>query len=71
MVRIHERKTKRPCKNSKSISHKVRQNVCITKKNHSLTKPFLKQDLDEAVTVENGSLIIKLTPKIRPPQSEK
>jgi hypothetical protein len=34
----------------------------IPKEHHETVKPFLKQDLDLSVKLENGSLVVTLTP---------
>ncbi len=52
--------------NKKGIYRYNRQNVCIAKVFHSLSNPFLKQELEEDVKVEKGSLVITLTPKTAP-----
>jgi hypothetical protein len=56
---------RRPYLNSKRLYHYSRQSVSIVKKFHSVSAPFLKQDLKQNVTVQNGSLVIVLTPKKR------
>jgi hypothetical protein len=63
LVRIQKRQAKKSYLNSKRIYNYGREHVTIIKKYHSATVPFLKQDLEEKVWVESGSLIIKLTPK--------
>jgi hypothetical protein len=68
MVRIQQRIAKRRYLNSKRIYHYSRQSVSIIKKFHPVSAPFLKQDLDENVTVQNSSLKIMLTPKKHPAQ---
>jgi hypothetical protein len=55
--------------NKKGIYHYNRQNVCIVKVFHNLSSPFLKQELEEDVKVEKGSLVITLTPRHRSPQN--
>src|SRR3990170_2671825 len=66
LVKIQQRKAKRPYLNSKNIYLYDRRTVCIIKEHHLLSEPFLKQKLNETVRVENGSLIIVLTPKQQP-----
>jgi hypothetical protein len=65
MVRIQQRIAKRRYLNSKRIYHYNRQSVSIIKKFHPVSTPFLKQDLEQNVTVQNSSLKIMLTPKNR------
>jgi hypothetical protein len=40
-----------------------RINVAILKKFHSVIRAFLKEDLDEHVIVQNGSIVIILSPR--------
>ena len=63
MVRIQRRKAKKTYLNSKRVYSYEREQVTIIKKYHQTSKPFREQDLDETVWVQNGSLMIKLTPK--------
>jgi hypothetical protein len=66
MVKIQRRTSKKPYLNNKNIYKYEREQVTIIKKYHSTSKPFRGQDLEEEVWVQNGSLIIKLTPKEPP-----
>ena len=63
LVKLQRRTAKKPYLNNKRIYHYEREHVTIIKKYHLTSKPFREQDLDEQVWVENGSLMIKLTPK--------
>jgi hypothetical protein len=71
MVKIQRRTSKKPYLNSKHIYNYEREQVTIIKKYHSTSKPFRGQDLEEEVWVQNGSLIIKLTPKTPQTLNEK
>jgi hypothetical protein len=71
MVRIQKRIAKRRYLNSKRIYRYEREQVAILKKYHLTSEPFLEQDLEQNVTVQNGSLVIKLTPKKRPAERAK
>ena len=62
MVKIQTRTAKKPYLHNKRVYNYEREHVTIIKKYHSATAPFLKQDLEEKVWVQNGSLMIKLTP---------
>jgi len=66
MVRIQQRISKRPYLKSKRIYRYTRQSVSIVKRFHSVSAPFLKRDLEQNVKVQDGSLIIVLTPKTVP-----
>jgi len=66
MVRIQQRISKRPYLKSKLIYRYTRQSVSIVKRFHSVSAPFLKRDLEQNVKVQDGSLIIVLTPKTVP-----
>ena len=64
MVRIQQRQAKRAYMKGKNIYQYDRRNVALLKKFHSATDAFLNQDLDEQVSVQNGALVIILTPKV-------
>jgi hypothetical protein len=66
MVKIQQRTAKKRYLNNKRVYNYGREHVTIIKKYQSATAPFLKQDLEEKVWVQNGSLMIKLTPKETP-----
>lgn len=66
MVRIQSQIVKVSYLKGKRLYHYKRQSLCIVKRFHSISAPFLQQDIEEDVTVQNGSLIITLTPKNRP-----
>jgi hypothetical protein len=66
-VKIQTRQAKKPYLNSKRIYNYERELVTIIKKYHKTSKHFHDKELGEAVWVENGSLMIKLTPKEDPP----
>jgi hypothetical protein len=63
LVKLQRRIAKKPYLNSKRIYRYEREQVTIIQKYHVTSKPFREQNLEEKVWVENGSLIIKLTPK--------
>jgi hypothetical protein len=63
MVRIQQRAARKPYMRGKRVYRYERRNVAILKKFHSVSEGFLKEDLDERVTVQNGSLIIVLSPR--------
>jgi hypothetical protein len=63
MVRIQQRTAAKPYMRGKRVYRYDRRNVTITRKFHSVSDAFLKQELTETVTVHDGSLVIVLTPK--------
>jgi hypothetical protein len=63
MVRIQQRTASKPYMRGKRIYRYDRRNVTIIRKFHGVTDAFLEQELTEKVTVQNGSLVIVLTPK--------
>jgi hypothetical protein len=63
MVRIQQRIAPRSYLKGKRIYNYERRNVSIIKRYHPVSDPFLKQELDEKVTVQEGALVIVLTPK--------
>lgn len=63
MVKIQKRQGKKPYLNSKRVYSYGREQITIIQKYHPTSKLFHDQELDETVWVENGSLMIKLTPK--------
>jgi ribosomal protein L25 (general stress protein Ctc) len=63
MVKIQTRQAKKNYLKGKNVYDYGREQVTITKKYHQTSKHFHDQELDETVWVENGSLMIKLTPK--------
>jgi hypothetical protein len=63
MVKIQQRIAPRPYMKNKRVYNYERRNVSIIKEFHSVSDPFLKQELLEKVIVQNGSLVIVLTPK--------
>ena len=63
MMKIQRRQVKKPNFNSKRIYHYTRENIAIIKKYHLISSAFHNKDLTQTVWVENGSLMIKLTPK--------
>ena len=65
MVKIQTRHAKKPYLNSKRVYSYDREHVTIIQKYHPTSKPFHDQELEETVWAENGSLMIKLTPKER------
>jgi hypothetical protein len=65
MVRIQQRTASKPYMRGKRIYRNDRRNVAIIREFHEITDAFLKQDLAEEVTVQNGSLVIVLTPKTK------
>jgi hypothetical protein len=60
-VKIQTRTAKKPYLHNKRVYNYEREHVTIIRKYHSATAPFLQQELEKKVWVENGSLIIKLT----------
>jgi len=66
MVKIQRRTSQKPYPRGKRLYHYEREQLTIIKKYHSTSKPFRGQDLEEKVWVQNGSLMIKLTPKETP-----
>ena len=66
MVKIQRRQAKKTYLNRKNVYNYAREHVTIIKKYHSTTAAFHDKDLDQKVWVENGSLMIKLTPKKAP-----
>ncbi len=63
MVRIQQRSARKPYMRGKRVYSYDRRNVTIIKKFHSISSPFLELELTETVTVQNGSLVIVLSPK--------
>jgi hypothetical protein len=63
MVKIQRRQAKKPYLNNKNIYNYPREHVTIIKEYHWASAAFHDKDLDQKVWVENGSLLIKLTPK--------
>lgn len=62
-VRIQQRTARRAYMRGKRVHNYDRRSITITRKFHPVTDAFLKLDLTETVFVQNGSLIIVLTPK--------
>jgi hypothetical protein len=63
MVRIQQRTARKLYMRGKRVYRYDRRNVAIIKKFHSISDPFLKQELTETVTVQKGSLVIVLSPR--------
>ncbi len=66
MVKIQQRIAEKPYLKGKRVYRCERRNVTIIGTFHPLTDAFLKQDLTETVAVQDGSLVIRLTPKQLP-----
>jgi len=65
LVRIQQRLSRKRYLNSKRVYEYERVSLNIPRKYHEIIKPFLEQDFDVNVTVENGSLVITLSPADR------
>ena len=63
MVRIQQRIARKSYMRGKRVYHYDRRNVTIIRRFHSVSDAFLKLDLTETVTVQNGCLVIMLSPK--------
>ncbi|MGE5638216.1 MAG: hypothetical protein ACM3WQ_05870 [Chloroflexota bacterium] len=69
MVKIQQQRVEKSYLNGKTIYHYNRRNICIIKKYHRISDAFLNQELNESVTIQNGALVITLTPRSEPTTS--
>ncbi len=65
MVRIQQRTALKRYMRGKRVYRYDRRNITITKEFHTMTDSFLDQELAETAFVQEGSLVIVLTPKRR------
>ena len=62
LVRNQRRVSRKRYLNSKRTYEYERMSVHVPRSYHEIIKPLLKQDFDMNVTVENGTLVITLSP---------
>ncbi len=63
MVKIQTRKAKKSYLNDKSIYTYRRDTLTLMQKFHQTTKLFYHKEMDETIWVEDGCLMIRLSPK--------